>query len=885
MKQYIDNLFGMLLLWQKFIILALLAAIMTTIPVGFYFMSTQQDITETQNEINGIKPSIALQKLLKLTQQHRGLSAMVRGGNDASKPIREAMTKEIIVVIADLNSIFKESVADQAITKNWTEAVQHWQKLQEQVSQSQIELADSFQEYSDLIEDYFVVMDQVADYFELTRDPVDSSYYLMRSALYATPKLTESLGKARGKGAGVLSLKQATPLQRTMLSGFLGSSRDNQIEALNMLLKVYRLKPGIKTQLEPLSSTATKLYTDAIKLTTDEILIKQELSYDAKTYFDTYTTTINALFDLNTAAMTQLNGLLNDRKDKLDTEQLIIFGGIATLFALVMFLGYLISGSITGPVGHLVGVMQKLAAGDNTVRANMQTFDEIGSMGRQFDMMVDQREQVTAKIQQENETMNNSIIDMLQAVSAIAQKDLTIKAPVAEDITGPLGDALNYLTDETAKVLNRVVQIAGEVSNVSKQVKTQSDTVLGIAEDEKREVDQSAIELGAASIAMLDIAKLAQSCNEAAAKAIVNTDKAQETVLGTVQGITSIRDTIRETEKRIKRLGERSQEIGSVVTIINTIAERTHILALNASMHAASAGEAGKGFAVIANEVQKLAENARQAASQISGLVNNIQVETADTVTNMNDAITQVVSGTSLAQQAGNEMRETRDTTAELVQLVQRIADSSKAQAKTSQRLQERSAQIQQASAQTFQKLQEQGVQTERLVDLSLGLVTSVGVFTLPENKMQKEGVHFNKSLIKGLVSDHKILLTEFTEMMDSAKNDNFYEANRLLSSFGTKLMQHFQVELVELYVYLNAMEKMMTVEEKKSIKGFSDEMYEIGATVKKLINSYINHPMSAANKESFINEFNGAAGILLSRIDREESVLYPLYGKYGRLG
>jgi methyl-accepting chemotaxis protein len=104
---------------------------------------------------------------------------------------------------------------------------------------------------------------------------------------------------------------------------------------------------------------------------------------------------------------------------------------------------------------------------------------------------------------------------------------------------------------------------------------------------------------------MLDIAVgavLQPGCGESHQ----NTDKAQETVLDTVQGITSIRNTIRETEKRIKRLGERSQEIGSVVTIINGISERTHILALNASMHAASAGEAGKGFAVVANEVQKL---------------------------------------------------------------------------------------------------------------------------------------------------------------------------------------------------------------------------------------------------------------------------------------
>jgi twitching motility protein PilJ len=403
------------------------------------------------------------------------------------------------------------------------------------------------------------------------------------------------------------------------------------------------------------------------------------------------------------------------------------------VFALAALISRFISNSITNPITYLVGVMNKLASGDTSARANIQSFDEIGALGRQFDMMVDQRELTNAQIQKENDTMNNSIIDMLQAVGAIAQKDLTIKAPVAEDITGPLGDALNYLTDETAKVMNNVVRIAGEVSSVSKQVKGQSDTVLGIAADERREVEQSAIELNEASIAMLDIAKLALSCNEAAGKAIKNTDKAQETVLGTVQGITSIRDTIRETEKRIKRLGERSQEIGSVVTIINNIAERTHILALNASMHAASAGEAGKGFAVVANEVQKLAENAREATQQISGLVNNIQVETADTVTNMNDAITQVVKGTNLAQQAGNEMKETRDTTAELVQLVQRIADSSKIQAETSQRLQVRSVQIQKASEQTFEQLQEQGKQTERLVGFSGNLVESVGVFKLPK--------------------------------------------------------------------------------------------------------------------------------------------------------
>ena len=388
---------------------------------------------------------------------------------------------------------------------------------------------------------------------------------------------------------------------------------------------------------------------------------------------------------------------------------------------------------ITRPVGHLVDVMQRLARGDSMTRANMQTFDEIGILGRQFDAMVDQREALSARIQEENETLNNSVIDLLHAVARLAQRDLTVKVPVAEDITGPVADALNMLSGETSKVLSRVVQIARDVSKVSYQVQSQSAIVIDVAAEEKREVEQAAIELNEASRAMLDIAKLAFSCNEAAQKAIKNTDKAQESVLGTVQGITTIRDTIRETEKRIKRLGERSQEIGGVVKLINEISERTHILALNASMHAASAGEAGRGFAVVANEVQKLAENSREATSKIAALVNNIQVETADTIITMNEAISQVVRGTDLAQQAGSEMRETRDTTANLVLLVKQIAESSTTQSDTSRRLLERAQQIQKSTSQTYDQLQEQGHQTNLLVDLSNSLVTSVGVFTLPK--------------------------------------------------------------------------------------------------------------------------------------------------------
>ena len=595
--------------------------------------------------------------------------------------------------------------------------------------------ASLMQAYDELISDIRTMITHMGDTSNLILDPDLDSYYMMDATLLALPQTQDRLGKISAFVNKLSKKDELSQDDRIALSVYASSLEDDvkrvagsmetsfneDINFYGVNPTLQRLKPQLSEYVNANKSVVTWLKDNA-----------GQKAPEWNKFEPLYQKSSNLSFGLWNMSVDELDAFLAARVSFYKNQRLIALIGSAFALFLACLLSFFVLRSITKPVSHLVDVMNKLASGDTGVRANMQTFDEVGMMGRQFDMMIDQRELVSAKVQQENETLNNSIIDMLHAVGAIAQRDLTIKAPVTEDITGPLGDALNYLTDETAKVMNNVVRIAGEVASVSNQVKSQSDTVLDIAADERREVAQSAVELNEASVAMLDIAKLALSCNEAAGKAIKNTDKAQETVLGTVQGITSIRDTIRETEKRIKRLGERSQEIGAVVTIINGIAERTHILALNASMHAASAGEAGRGFAVVANEVQKLAENAREATQQISGLVNNIQVETADTVTNMNDAITQVVRGTTLAQQAGNEMRETRDTTAELVQLVQRIADSSKIQAETSQRLQERSVQIQKASEETFQQLQEQGKQTDRLVGFSGNLVETVGVFKLP---------------------------------------------------------------------------------------------------------------------------------------------------------
>jgi methyl-accepting chemotaxis protein len=431
------------------------------------------------------------------------------------------------------------------------------------------------------------------------------------------------------------------------------------------------------------------------------------------------------------------NGLEADqtaKKAKETINNFLLIGMVLSLIGLVIavLFGAVIYRSIAGPIRRIADTVQQVAEGDFEVRTRLTGSDELAQLGQAFDQLLEDKVATLVRVEQENAMLNNSVIELLQAVSQLSQRDLTVKVPVTEDLTGPVADALNLLTDETSKVLMGVTQISEEVAKASNEVKAQSETVMSVAENERREVEKTAAELAVAAENMNRIAELARTCNVAAENAIKSTQTALETVTNTVNGISNTRDTIRETEKRIKRLGERSQEISGVVNLINTIAERTHILALNASMHAASAGEAGRGFAVVADEVQRLAENAREATSQIATLVSNIQAETADTVNAMNAAISQVVEGSRLAEQAGEQMKKTQQTTGELVASVQQIASRSQEQAQASNELLGRAQQIQSSTLQTNQQLREQNEHSNRLVKYARELLNSVRVFKLP---------------------------------------------------------------------------------------------------------------------------------------------------------
>lgn len=397
--------------------------------------------------------------------------------------------------------------------------------------------------------------------------------------------------------------------------------------------------------------------------------------------------------------------------------------------------------SIVSPISHFKQTIDRFAKGDSNARVKLTSDDEIGELATAFDSLLDEREQVLEKINKDNEALNDSVINMLLVAAQLSQGDLTVRMEVAEDVTGPLADSLNMVTDRTGNVISQVRGTALQVENAANAVKMQSDTVKQVSEEELAVVNLAVKDLSLASEELNNIVELARQCNEVADETIKITDTAQESVSESVKGINNIRENIRETEKRIKRLGERSQEIGGIVDLINGIAEKTHVLALNASMQAASAGEAGRGFAVVANEVQRLAENAREATMEISQQVKNIQADTANTVAAMNKAIGQVVEGSQLAEKGSELMDATRDKSHGLVKLVQQIANRSENQAEVAWSLQKQAGEIQKTNAQTFEQMITQTRHTEQLVQSAAELLNAINEFKVEENSSERKTI------------------------------------------------------------------------------------------------------------------------------------------------
>ena len=336
---------------------------------------------------------------------------------------------------------------------------------------------------------------------------------------------------------------------------------------------------------------------------------------------------------------------------------------------------------------------------------------------------------------EKNERNQTAIMRLLDEIEDLADGDLTVAASVTEDFTGAIADSINYSIDQLRELVATINLTAEQVFGAVKDTQTTATQLAAASEHQ-------ALQIAAASNAVNDmsrsIAQVSANASESVAvaeRSVAIANKGNEVVHNTINGMDNIREQIQDTSKRIKRLGESSQEIGDIVSLIDDIADQTNILALNAAIQASMAGDAGRGFAVVADEVQRLAERSSSATKQIETLVRAIQNDTNEAVISMEQTTSEVVRGARLAQDAGVALEEIEGVSKVLAALIESITNAAQQQGALGQQISRTMTVIQQTTTQTTSGTAATAQSMGNLAKMASEMRRSVSGFTLPASR------------------------------------------------------------------------------------------------------------------------------------------------------
>lgn len=345
--------------------------------------------------------------------------------------------------------------------------------------------------------------------------------------------------------------------------------------------------------------------------------------------------------------------------------------------------------------------------------------------------------------EQAEQNMRNqeAILQLLDELADLADGDLRVTASVTENFTGAIADSINFAIDQMRGLVSNINRISVQVASAAGDTQNTARSLAESTENQRREITGATEAISEMARSIDQVSTNAQESAGVAERAVDIAGKGSQVVKNTIGGMDRIRGQIQETSKRIKRLGESSQEIGDIVSLINDIADQTNILSLNAAIQASMAGDAGRGFAVVADEVQRLAERASAATKQIAALVKTIQTDTNEAVISMEQTTTEVVQGARLAQDAGVALEEIEGTSKNLAALIQTISEAARKQSSTASQISSTMAVIQEITSSTTQGTEATARSIGELADMASEMRLSVEGFKLPAGTGGDHGV------------------------------------------------------------------------------------------------------------------------------------------------
>ena len=385
--------------------------------------------------------------------------------------------------------------------------------------------------------------------------------------------------------------------------------------------------------------------------------------------------------------------------------------------------------NVSGYLKDKSAVAGRIAAGN--LLENIAPNSDLDTLGHSMQNMVENL-RMLVQTQETRERLHNSVKKLLDEVSEVSAGDLTVQAEVGPELSGAIADAFNSMTHNLRSLIKEVKDITQQVGTSATAI---SETTEQLARGSVMQASQISRTTAAISNMVVQIHEVSENATLSAKVAATSLNNARfgtKSARENINAMNCIRKQVQETAKRIKKLGERSQEISQIVSLIADLSDRTSLLALNASLQASAAGSSGSGFAIVAEEIERLAERSNRLTKQISTLTQTINAETMEVVASMEETIHEVIVGSALADKASQSLVEIEQVSTKLADLLLSISESAKVQAKSSADISNAMSSISEVTelVEIGSKRAAESVRT--LVRLSGSLRSSVSPFKLP---------------------------------------------------------------------------------------------------------------------------------------------------------
>jgi twitching motility protein PilJ len=698
----------------------------------FLFSIQQDSINTAKRELQGIEYVNRITNLLHTIVQNKNLSKLYASGDRSNEHKIVSLHTKIDKEFQRLQN--PESPRDRFfnIEEQVASTVSAWNAIKTTWRDNSTISSSDY--HAKLESEILKLIRDINSTARLRLDSEINSSILIDFVIDAIPSITTLIGELQDLGVDAILRKVVSHDEEMSINDKITRLDSSIISIDRALLILQDADETLYMKFDSLIADANSVAKNFLVISREAIIKDESLAMKASKYFELGDESLEKYNLIQNIASEMIFNFLKYRV-KMATvgrNMQLLTGFLLTAIAILV--SAITYRYITSQINSITRVFKRIDQNDFEARSEILSSDELGSIALSLNDMLD-RILSLIQSQDERDAIQESIMKLLDEVSDVAKGDLTVEAEVTEDVTGAIADSFNHMIYQLRQIVFNVQDATLQVSSSASYIQATAEQLAEGSSAQAEQIIDSSAALDEMAVSIQQVSENASLSSTVAEQALENAKQGSQAVQNTIQGMHRIRSQVQETAKRIKRLGERSQEISEIVQLIGDIADRTSILALNASIQAARAGEAGRSFAVVAEEVERLAERATNATKQIASLVNTIQSETNEAVIAMEESTHEVVQGSQVADQAGQALNEIESVSSRLAGLIQSISLASTQQARGSDNLSKAMNEISEVTQHTATGTKQTANAISQLTTLADELRNSVSTFKIPNTQ------------------------------------------------------------------------------------------------------------------------------------------------------